>query len=112
MTDPIGFIFPDSIVVQVHTFKDSIIHFDKLIHILCYAILLYLLSLIFTSIKLVYLFFAMLMFGFVIEVLQSFAPERNFDWVDFTANFVGLTLAYLFVLQKQESNNSMDEPCQ
>jgi VanZ family protein len=80
--------------------------FDKILHLVVYAILAFLLMLEskFTKLELskrvARIFVLSVLFGGIIEVLQNYVPTgRNTDIFDFLANFIGVIIGLIAFLK-------------
>lgn len=95
--------------VNVGTNANMELHIlDKLVHAGMYAILTLLMIIgflkqrksnyiRFNAIRLSVIVTAI--YGILMEIIQSFTPERGFDWIDMMANILGAFLGFgLFVL--------------
>jgi hypothetical protein len=70
---------------------------DKWMHFVAFAGLSVLIRPLANSpIELMWCFIALLIFGFLIEILQNWVPGRRFCWRDLVANAAGIALIAVF----------------
>ena len=91
-------IFYKSVDVDV---KYPIIYFDKIIHFLLFFIQSFLITKTYFSVKFSFNFFKMilillLIFCFLIEIIQIIVPYRTFEYSDLLSNILGSALGSVF----------------
>lgn len=91
-------IFYKSVDVDV---KYPIIYFDKIIHFLLFFIQSFLITKTYFSVKFSFNFFKMilillLIFCFLIEIIQIIMPYRTFEYSDLLSNILGSALGSVF----------------
>jgi len=91
-------IFYKSVDVDV---KYPIIYFDKIIHFLLFFIQSFLITKTYFSVKFSFNFFKMiliilLIFCFLIEIIQIIIPYRTFEYSDLLSNILGSALGSVF----------------
>jgi VanZ family protein len=88
------------ILLSPRTFIDNGLHVDKIIHFGIFAILTALSFFTFSKLKRSYqvlLIGLLILFGFTMENLQKFIPNRDFSYQDMYANFLGILVGFLIV---------------
>lgn len=95
----IGDIFLMTILaLQPMPMQGSIHHADKVLHFLAYLVLTGLAFLFVRQIKpFVKCCVALIIYGGIIELLQSFMPGRYMSFADFVANIGGIAFAVMLV---------------
>ena len=68
---------------------------DKLNHMVAFAVLYILSSLALKDLNVVYRFLLLFAFGLQIEIIQSFLPPREFSSLDIVADMVGIMFGFL-----------------
>ena len=81
--------------------KSPIIYFDKIIHFMLFFIQSFLITKTYFSIKFSINFFKMilillLIFCFLIEIIQIIVPYRTFEYSDLLSNILGSVLGSVF----------------
>lgn len=79
---------------EIEVVKNSL---DKLNHFAAFFVLYVLLTFAFANISIFYRFVISLAFGFFIEVIQYFLPNREFSLFDILADIVGICLGIIFI---------------
>ena len=74
---------------------------DKIIHLLIYFYLALLGLVCGFKIRKIVLVFYVFMFGFFIEIIHFFHPNRFFEYFDLLANLIGVTIALLIYRLKK-----------
>ena len=81
--------------------KSPTIYFDKIIHFLLFFIQSFLITKTYFSVKFYFNFFKMilillLIFCFLIEIIQIIVPYRTFEYSDLLSNILGSALGSVF----------------
>ena len=81
--------------------KSPTIYFDKIIHFLLFFIQSFLITKTYFSVKFSFNFFKMilillLIFSFLIEIIQIIMPYRTFEYSDLLSNILGSALGSVF----------------
>ena len=81
--------------------KSPTIYFDKIIHFLLFFIQSFLITKTYFSVKFSFNFFKMilillLIFCFLIEIIQIIVPYRTFEYSDLLSNILGSVLGSVF----------------
>ncbi len=94
------------LVFSIIEFNLTLLSFsnDKLIHLLVFLYLSITALLSDFKINIWFLYFILIFYGFIIEVLQSFLPYRFFELNDLLMNIIGVTIAFFFYYKKDKKN--------
>ena len=78
------------------SYNQSIPHIDKIGHLGSFFLLSALAHLAFKP-KWFYLFFGLIAYAGLIEIVQSYLPYRSASWADFAADIFGIVMFYLLL---------------
>ncbi len=76
---------------------------DKANHFMAFSVLYFLLSLSFKNLTLKSKLFLLLLYGFHIEIVQYFIPNREFSLFDVVADFMGIAFGHTLFLMYNKS---------